>query len=153
MNKKVKLEIDIENDIMGVGKGVVEIRDMLFTEFRSSWLISDDVFNKVKSAIKRLGSFRMITISILIGNESDTYPPLIKSVRIIKNHWKTEISEFNGKSYSAWDDITDKKINLILKKIVKEYCDLTNNEFKRLLFDMDNKISIERDRKISDLGI
>jgi hypothetical protein len=153
MNKKVKLEIEIENNIIGIGRGRFDINDMLFTEFRNNEIQSDDIFKKVKSAIKRIDTFEMFTISVLVGDENDMYPPVIKSVRIIKKHWKTEIADWDGKSYSSWDNITDRKLNTILKKIVKEYCDLVNKEFKRLLFEIDNKISIERDRKIKDLGI
>jgi hypothetical protein len=148
MKKQVKIQIDIDNDNFEIGRGSFVITDMLFTDLSSRLFEFEDIILRTKKAIKRLGGYKTITITITKGNQNELYPSIISSVRILNSYGIIEVSDLNGNSYNNWKKFKNK---FIYKKLLKEYVDASNKEFLNLKYEIENAVPIKREKLINDI--
>lgn len=120
-HKKIAIEIEIENEMIGGMVGSFVIRDVLFTEY-DGLFDSEQIIDKYKTAMKRLTGFTMMTATLTLRNDGDygynKAQDVVSSFRYTNRYDEVKYSKWFNNRYENWfladkKDMTDKLKDMI----------------------------------------
>lgn len=134
MTTKVKIEIEIEKDLQTGFSGKFRIVDMLFTSF-STQLNPEFMLNNVKTALKKLGGFDMITAHLIIQPENEymlTNDQICKAFRFVVRNGEIMHSPLHGNKFDDWKPSSAQAVNTSIKELVNlanvKFIDILRNQ-------------------------
>jgi len=119
----LKLIIDIESKFNGRINGTLSVSDMLFSEF-NNLIDAEEMIKGVKQCIKMLKGFGMLTIRLTDGEQYETFPKEIHSVRFTKHYGEIKMAsalKTNAHSYyDGWEIAKEKAIYDTIREFAKD---------------------------------
>ena len=132
MKKIIRLEIQIECDVNTSLRGEMWVTDSIATEY-DRLLDADRIIESYKLALKKLGNFTMLTISVLTYNDGDYMrhsQNMISSCRFVNRYHEVKFSPLMGDNcYSNFQPSDKKDIMMRIKSAIEK----GNNEYINLI--------------------
>jgi len=125
----IKLSIAIESSKVGYyTTGEMHITDMLFSESNNKLMDAEELIKEVKSAIKLLKGWNMLTIRLTDDLEYIPYAKEVHSVRFVNQYNEIKFAQIENHHYKNWLDGKIGQVYDNVRELVKQANNLQLNK-------------------------
>jgi hypothetical protein len=132
-DKTIRIEFHIENEFGGGMTAEYKVYDIIFTRYDSLFSY-DALLDNIKIALKKLGSFTMLTATLSVKNDGDYYSnaDIESSFRFVNRYGELKFTRLIGNQYYDFQPSDKKEIFKMVKDLVekgnKKYIELLKKD-------------------------
>lgn len=104
---KILIDVETENMFSNYVSGNITIKDMLFSDVSNGRVFDHkELVKNTKRAIKLLGNFSMITITLTQGDQFESYPKIKGSYRFRNTYDTVKMAPLENQMYTDWNNVS-----------------------------------------------